>query len=200
MKIMKKLHLSILSFLRWILFSIFITGIISANISKLIEQKHWDSWFLQSLAFLPTLTSQWWFWLVLGLIGGASLVLWIAKFLPQFKEWNENARLTLVFDNDLQTASPTKQEGVRYFYWYHFPNASINFDTRQVQTTTGYIIVFLALEDPTHTNYNRVRVIGGGISCEVVSTHCAGAVIRASGDMRGRTLDIWFSKEPIPID
>ncbi len=206
MKVAEKLFPLIKFFTRWFLSSIFFVGIIggilSANVSKLAEQNHWDSWLIQCLAFLSKLTSPWWFWLSLGLVGGASLILWIAKLLPESKEvkWNENAHLTLTFDSELQNGSPLKQEGVRYYYWYHFPAIAINFDARQTQPTPGYIMVFLSLKDPTYTNYSRVRVVGGGILCEVISTHCSGAVVRASGDMRGRTLEILFSKEPIPVN
>ena len=61
-------------------------------------------------------------------------------------------------------------------------------------------MIFLVLADPTHTNYSRWRVTGGGIQCEVLSAHPTGAVVRAMGDMRGRTLDVWFNKDPIPLD
>jgi hypothetical protein len=60
------------------------------------------------------------------------------------------------------------------------------------------MMLFLVLADPTHTNYSRVRMTGGGIQCEVLFAHPTGAVVRAMGDMRGRTLDIWFNKDPIP--
>ena len=59
-------------------------------------------------------------------------------------------------------------------------------------------MIFLVLADPTHTNYSRWRVTGGGIQCEVLSAHPTGAVVRAMGDMRGRTLDVWFNKDPSP--
>ena len=45
----------------------------------------------------------------------------------------------------------------------------------------GYMMIFLLLADPTHTNYSRVRVTGGGIQCEVLSAHLTGAVVRAIG-------------------
>jgi hypothetical protein len=119
---------------------------------------------------------------------------------PSSQTWTANARLTITFDNDLQAALASKQEGVRFYYWYHFPGIGVDFQRRQVSTGPGYVTVFLSLADPTHTNYNRVRVVGGGVLCEVLSAHAAGAVVRAMGDMRGRTLDIWFSKDPIPLD
>jgi hypothetical protein len=118
----------------------------------------------------------------------------------QSKAWTENARLTITFDNELQAASASRQEGVRFYYWYNVPAVAIEWKTRQISTESGYMMVFSALADPTSTNYSRVRVIGGGIQCEVLSTHPAGAVIRAMGDMRGRALDVWFSKNPIPFD
>src|ERR1700730_4268007 len=71
---------------------------------------------------------------------------------------------------------------------------------RQASPIVGYVMIFLALNDPTYTNYSRVRVVGGGVLCEILSTHAAGAVVRAMGDMRGRTLEIRFSKVPIPLD
>ncbi len=43
------------------------------------------------------------------------------------------------------------------------------------------MMIFLVLADPTHTNYSRVRVTGGGIQCEVLSAHPTGAVVRAMG-------------------
>jgi len=113
--------------------------------------------------------------------------------------WTDHARLTLTFDNELHNASPTTQKGVRYFYWYHFPSVGVNFETRQIQTNVGYVMVFMSLNDPTHTNYSQARVVGGGVNCEIVGMHAAGAVVRAMGDMRGKTLDIQFGKEPIPI-
>jgi hypothetical protein len=114
--------------------------------------------------------------------------------------WNSSARLVLTFDTQLQAASASRQEGVRFYYWYHFPGVGIDFEKWQTQAAPGYIVVFLSLKDPTYTNYSRVRVVGGGILCEIQATHAAGAVVRAMGDMRGRTLDIWFSKDTIPVD
>jgi hypothetical protein len=114
--------------------------------------------------------------------------------------WNSSARLVLTFDTQLQAASASRQEGVRFYYWYHFPGVGIDFEKRQTQAVPGYIVVFLSLKDPTYTNYSPVRVVGGGILCEIQATHAAGAVVRAMGDMRGRTLDIWFSKDTIPVD
>ena len=92
------------------------------------------------------------------------------------------------------------QDGVRYFYWYHFPGVGIDYEKPQASPIVGYVMIFLALNDPTYTNYSRVRVVGGGVLCEILSTHAAGAVVRAMGDMRGRTLEIRFSKVPIPLD
>ena len=114
--------------------------------------------------------------------------------------WTDNAHLAITFDNELQTASPSVQDGVRYFYWYHFPGVGIDYEKRQASPIVGYVMIFLALNDPTYTNYSRVRVVGGGVLCEILSTHAAGAVVRAMGDMRGRTLEIRFSKIPIPLD
>ena len=114
--------------------------------------------------------------------------------------WTDNAQLAITIDNELQTASPSVQDGVRYFYWYHFPGVGIDYEKRQASPIVGYVMIFLALNDPTYTNYSRVRVVGGGVLCEILSTHAAGAVVRAMGDMRGRTLEIRFSKVPIPLD
>jgi hypothetical protein len=114
--------------------------------------------------------------------------------------WTDNARLTITFDNELQAASASRQECVRFYYWYNVPGVAVVWSTQQISAGPGYMMIFLVLADPTHTNYNRVRVTGGGIQCEVLSAHPTGAVVRAMGDMRGRTLDIWFSKNPIPLD
>jgi hypothetical protein len=120
--------------------------------------------------------------------------------LPEKQEWNDNARLTLIFDNELQAATASRQEGVRFYYWYHFPAVAVDFKQKKTVAAPGYVMVFLALQDPTHTNYSRVRVLGGGVLAEVMASHAAGAVVRAMGDMRGRTIDIWFSNKPIPVD
>ena len=114
--------------------------------------------------------------------------------------WNENAVLQLAFDNELQQATSLKQEGVTYYYWTHIPGVAVNFENRQIQTGIGYIMIFLALKDPTHTNYSRARVLGGGIHTEILGTHPTGAMVRLMGDMRGRTVEIRFSKNPIPLD
>ncbi len=81
-----------------------------------------------------------------------------------------------------------------------YPKRSVNFDTRQVQTGVGYVMIFLALKNPTHTNYSKARVLGGGILAEILGTHPTGAMVRVMGDMRGRTVEIRFSKNPIPLD
>jgi len=115
-------------------------------------------------------------------------------------QWTTDAHLTLTFDGQLSAATATNQDGVRYYYWYAFPGLAINWDTRQVAGTPGYIVIFLSLNDPTYTNYSKVTVVGGGLLCEVLSASSAGAVVRVMGDMSGRTVDIRFSQKPIPLD
>lgn len=123
---------------------------------------------------------------------------WIGKS-DVAENWNPKAHLTLTFDNQLQSVATGTQEGVRFYYWTHIPGLEINWERRETAAGPGYVIVFLALKDPTYTNYSRAVVVGGGPLCEILATHATGAVIRAIGDLRGRTLDIQFSKTPIPL-
>ena len=115
-------------------------------------------------------------------------------------KWTDNAHLVLTFDNEFNSATPTIQEGVRWFYWAQIPGVNIDFEHRQYSFQPGYMMVFMALEHPTFTNYSSVKVVGGGIPTTVLASSPAGATIRAMGDMRGRTIDIKFSKNPIPLD
>lgn len=142
-----------------------------------------------------------------GFVGGVLLTLLVLFCFETYfawhrkeRRWAKSARLTLTFDGELQRATADRQEHVRYYYWYHFPGLQIDYDNKRNIPFPGYVMVFLALKDPTHTNYSQVRVVGGGLQCEVLSHHAAGAVVRVIGDMRGRTLDIKFSVEPIQID
>lgn len=113
--------------------------------------------------------------------------------------WKDAARLTLVFENDLTYASPACQEGVNWYYWTSVPAFHVNWETEQLTSSHHYVIVFLAFDYPMHTNNSRVCAVGGGIHCEVLGHHPSGATVRAIGDLAGRTLDIRFSKTPIPI-
>ena len=115
-------------------------------------------------------------------------------------KWTDNAHLVLTFDNEFNSATSTIQEGVRWFYWAQIPGVNIDFEHRQYSFQPGYMMVFMALEHPTFTNYSSVKVVGGGIPTTVLASSPAGATIRAMGDMRGRTIDIKFSKNPIPLD
>ena len=146
--------------------------------------------------------------LVLILIGGVifllrqfGLIRTIDK--PEAVEpvWNENAQLTLLFDNQLHAATALRQDEVRFYYWSATPVPTINFETRQIATTPGYMLVFLALKDPTYVNHYKAVVIGGGnYNCEFLAIHPTGAMLRILGDLSGRTLDIRFSRDPIPLD
>jgi hypothetical protein len=115
-------------------------------------------------------------------------------------EWNSEARLTLIFNSTLENATASVQDGIRYYYWYHFPSLSVDFGSKKISRAPGHVLVFMSLQDPTHTNYSLIRVLGGGVQSELISSHAAGAVVRAIGDLRGRTLEVRFSKSPIPLD
>ncbi|WP_157196484.1 hypothetical protein [Methylobacterium sp. 88A] len=115
-------------------------------------------------------------------------------------KWKKSAFLSLTFDGDHQTASPNNQDGVEYYYWTNIPGVEIDFEGRRHREIAGYTMVFLSLSYPMSTNYNRIRVVGGGIRCELLSDSSSGAVIKANGDMRGRTIEIRFSASPIPLD
>lgn len=92
---------------------------------------------------------------------------------------------------------PLKQEGVRWFYWMPIYNIHIQQATGQRTTELASLNVFMALERPTHTNYQKVSVVGGGLMCQIKASHPAGALAFVEGDMRGRTVEIIFSKAPI---
>lgn len=115
-------------------------------------------------------------------------------------KWNENAQLSISFDNELTAATPIKQEGVSWYYWMPTPTIHVDFEKKEISQNVGTMMVFLALKEPMATNYSRVRVVGGGIPATVRSSSSAGAMVQAIGDLRGRTLDIRFSKNPIPLD
>jgi hypothetical protein len=106
----------------------------------------------------------------------------------------------LTFDNELKAATPTNQDGVRFYYWQSIPSVLIDYQAQQHSVGPGYVMVYLSLKDPTYTNYSRAIVIGGGVTCEILASHPTGAAIRAMSDMRGRTLDIQFSKNPISLN
>ena len=159
-----------------------------------------------ALAAKWVFSTPWWVPAVLASVGTLA---WLYAMLREHAYkmpvdrpslWSENARLTLVFNAELQDASAINQDEVRYYYWYHFPSVAVNFESREVTASAGYVMVFMSLREPTHTNYCQVRVLGGGVHCEMISHHPTGAVVRATGDLRGRTLDVRFSKAPISID
>jgi hypothetical protein len=177
-------------------------GLVQTNVQRLAEQQKWDNVLVRWWPAMVSLAETWWFWLAVGVVGGVALSLWLMRLWPpgETVAWNDNARLTIIFDRELQTASASRQDGVMYYYWYHFPGVGVHWEKREITSEPGYVTIFLTFKNLTHTNYSRVRVIGGGILCEISGTHATGAVVRAMGDMRGRTFDVWFSKEPIPVD
>jgi hypothetical protein len=112
--------------------------------------------------------------------------------------WNDEAHLTLVFDKAIKNAIAVVQENVPFYHWYHHQGVEVDCDKVEMRPIPGSVIVFLSLKEPTHTNYNRVYVVGGGFQCELLGHNAAGAVAWASGNLSGCTLDIRFSKTPIP--
>jgi hypothetical protein len=68
------------------------------------------------------------------------------------------------------------------------------------EETLAAVLVFLSLKAPTHTNYSRVQIVGGGIECQLEHAGPAGALVQINGDVRGRTLDVRFSSKPIPLE
>lgn len=109
--------------------------------------------------------------------------------------WNDKAHLVLVFDKAMKKAKAVAQENVPYYYWYTLHEIQVEFDTGKFRATPCSVIVFLSFEDPTHTSYHRVYV-GDDIECAVLGSNPYGATVWA-GDLRGRALDIRFSKTPI---
>ena len=59
------------------------------------------------------------------------------------------------------------------------------------------MLIFLEFTNPTCKDYWRVRVENEDIESPIQSTSAAGAVVRVIGDMRGKTIDICFSKDRI---
>ena len=197
------------------------------NIEKLAEKFRWDQILVNALKDVPDLfpSLPWWLWPGLFLFfGGATLALWVNHLLSKIQQritptapigggpdpaqaapaqsadaWNDEARLTLVFDETIQNAVSAAQENVQYYYWLHSPGFKFDCETDNLTLLPGSVTVFLSLKDPTHTNYYRVHVVGGGVHCAVLGHHPAGATVSATGDLRGRTLDIRFSKTPIPL-
>jgi hypothetical protein len=111
--------------------------------------------------------------------------------------WTENAHLTLTFDGTLQHASETAKEGIEYYYWYSVPALEIDWKKHQYRGAPGYVVIFMTLKHPTYTNYNRCRVIGTDIQCDVLDHQADGAAVRIIGDLRGKSVDVRFSKNPI---
>lgn len=138
-----------------------------------------------------------WPWVSISSVIGIAVGAWIYGWLP--KTWNNAARLTLSFDNELAHATATCQEGVNWYYWYHFPALAVDWKSQQISSGVGYVMVFLAFDFPMHNNNSRVCVVGGGIPAELLGSNPAGATVRVMGDVRGRTIDIRFSNTPIPI-
>jgi hypothetical protein len=111
--------------------------------------------------------------------------------------WIDDARLTIAFDKKLQRTTALRQEAVRCYHWYSVPGVTVDWGSRKVYPGPGDMLIFLEFDYPTHLDYSRIRVVNSSIESQVLSTSLAGAVIRAIGDMRGRTIDIRFSKNPI---
>ena len=145
----------------------------------------------------PVITFTITYGLSVGISGGILALAYL--YGKHSKEWTTSARLTLIFDSRQEHETPSIQEGVRFYYWQSIPNLGVNFETRQIVAEPGYTLIFLSLDDPTHTNYKRAVVVGGGINCTWLGDHPAGAALKVSGDLRGRTVDIRFSKTPMPV-
>jgi hypothetical protein len=109
--------------------------------------------------------------------------------------WRDNARLTLAFDSAIPTA--IRQEGVRCYHWHSVPGITVKWSTKNVSFPPGYTLKFLEFTEPTHTDSWRVRVGNEIADNRVDTTSATGAVVRAMGDLRGKTIDIQFSKDRI---
>jgi len=106
----------------------------------------------------------------------------------------DSARLTIAFDNG---PSVLRQDGVRCYHWYGVPAVAMDWSSRKVSKPPGYMLIFVEFTDPTHTENCRVRVDDGSSDARVLTTSSTGAVVRAMGDMQGKTIDIRFSKDRI---
>ena len=202
---------------------LFFAGLAIAFMVAAVSQAGWKHpaviWALFAAAGVSVLAAVSWIWLkdfapgasrYITTISGSpvswfvvvililSAMLWINK-RPKSVVWNDAAELSLLFDSELQSASATTLTGVYFYYWYHFPGFLVNYEMRQTQANIGYVMVFLSLPEPTSINFSRVSVAGGGIFCEIVSMQTSGLVVRATGDLRGRTLRIQLSKDPISL-
>lgn len=189
-------------------------GFIQANVASWASANHYDTFIISGLSWVGShmpdftnLAASYWFWLAAGLAAGFAIGVWIDAILKKGSnlqatpknEVNEKCHLRLVFDNELLSAGAIEQVGINFYYWYHFPSVAIDYESRQLSSRVGYVVVFLALKEPSYTNNSRITVVGGGINCELVSHHPSAAVVRIMGDMRGRTVDIQLGKDPIPI-
>jgi hypothetical protein len=73
----------------------------------------------------------------------------------------------------------------------------MKWSTQKISMPPGYTLIFIEFTDPTHTDNWRVRVDNGGADDRVLTTSATGAVVRAMGDMQGKTIDIRFSRDRI---
>ena len=126
-----------------------------------------------------------------------SHVLGATQISDQAKPLKDQARLTIAFDNG--QASVLQQDGVRSYHWYSVPGVKMDWSTRDVDTEVpGYMLIFLQFNDPTHTDNWRVLVDERSTDdARVMTTTATSAIIRAVGDMNGKTIDIRFSKDRI---
>jgi len=153
-----------------------------------------------AMRWLSGLAQTDWYRYLAAAVVGAAITLWVSYWLRKRELWSEGARLTLAFDGNSEYATPSCQEGIAYYFWYCVPGISVDWDNRQITRTRGYLMLFMSFGRPTHTNYSKVNVIGGGFHCEIMGTHPFGTVVRIMGDVSGRTIDVRFSKAPISIN
>jgi hypothetical protein len=190
----------------WIVTGLFTLGVVPVVqqfVSKVTEEWGWYDQPAQKVgtmtAFFASLTGTAWFYPALAFIGGAVAFYWLSEFLPKSEKWNHHARLTLVFGSEANQAWASRQENVLHYIYKPLLKQKI-VHGKVEEITPIATMVFLSLKAPTHTNYSRIQVIGGGIECMLEHAGPAGALIQIEGDVRGRTLDVRFSDKPIPLE
>ena len=180
--------------------SIAIVPLLQAPFAKLAERWGWDAFIGEKADGIIAAAAKTAFPMaVLAFIGGL-IAMYLYQNIASQKVAFKDARLDLIFDANLEHETALKQDNVAFYRWEHIPSTQVNFDTRQINTGVGYVLVFIAFENPAAINYSRISAIGGGITTQTLSLYPTGAVVRFVGDLRGRSISLRFAKEPIPLN
>jgi hypothetical protein len=123
--------------------------------------------------------------------GGFLIVALVAFFLlaileeigPKF-----GATAVLSF-NENEESHLAHSTNLRWLFWESYEDGGIKIT-----------LVFIIFQGSLVVSNCRARVREGGPLCEVLAVSRAGAIVRVTGDMRNRTLEVMFRQRSIPFE